>query len=575
MKNILVREYLESLTESEELDYIFPILLEVMGFKIISTPKNTKGLAQYGKDIVAIGKDYDEIKKRFYFEVKGGADRNITTTTFTKEDGVRESIIEAKDRIYKDSSNPDFNLLPVKIVVVHNGIIHPSVKETFDGFIEREFPKGNKENNQQNFEFERWDIYQLTELFTNHLFNEYLLTDKEVINHFKKVLVLINTPANNYSDFFQLINFIFNKAGKNGDLSERKRLLFFETLKMISFIVYQYSKDANNLTPALRCIPYLILKLWSWILENGVEKETKIVAHFEKNFGILYMLIEEYFAKTLPVAKLKYGVWSPNGGRYEQVGYPIRCLEYLSYLIFYFECQKQFNSERTNLFEQQLVELITILNNNDGTTRPMFDNHSIPICLTINFLINRGKLEDARSYLRNVIRSIQLAFNTHRRLPDGRSRIESVIRFVIAGQKSIYYEDNTSHLFGILSEYLAVLEMQDEYYGFKKFIADLNIDVAIFVPYDDSQIQSYLPENLKSHELNLFSHELFEEGYQSEIRLDDNFQQFQKKTFEKPVFDYQYKTETVGFPYLLTLAHIYFKTPFFPDYWRKIKISKS
>src|SRR5688500_1013118 len=100
MKNIIVREYLESLTESEELDFIFPILLEVMDFTIISTPIITKGLPQYGKDVIAVGVDEDVVKKRFYFEIKGGVDRHITTTNYKGDDGIRESIIEAKDRTY-------------------------------------------------------------------------------------------------------------------------------------------------------------------------------------------------------------------------------------------------------------------------------------------------------------------------------------------------------------------------------------------------------------------------------------------------------------------------------------------
>lgn len=585
MKNILVREYLESLTESDELDYIFSILLEVMEFKIISTPKSTKGLAQYGKDIVAIGTDSDGKCKRFYFEIKGGRDKDITTSTLNKPDGIIESIREAKNRPYTDSSNPEFNLLPVKIVVVHNGIIHPSVKETFDGFIESEFPSKKEEtvsvlfglwkiqrHSKSKFEFERWDIYQLTDLFTTFLFNEYLLVDEDSRKHFKKVLVLINTQRNNYIDFFNLINFIFEKAGSNLTLPQRKRLLFFETIKMVSFIVYHYSKEANNLEAAKKCIPYSILKLWAWILENKLENDTKILHHFRKNFDVLFLTLQDYFAKTIPIATLKNGLWSPEGGRYEQVAYPIRALEYLSYLNFYFQCQKEINLDEENLLNEQLFNMIQILNNNDGTTRPFFDNHSIPICLTLNFLIEKNRESDAKSYLRNVITSIQLAYNTHKRLPDGRSRIESVIQLVVANKRSVYYEEHTSHLFGILFEYLCLLDMKDDYIRFKKLIIETKIDLAEFVPYTDSQIMEYLPESKNNHEAHLFTHELYSEGYQSEIKLEEDFEVFKKKMLSKDGFTYTYKTTEAGFPYLLTLAHIYYKTPMFPIYW-KDKIS--
>lgn len=85
-KTIIIKDYLESLTEDKELDYLFPMLLESMGFVILCKPKEYKGFTQYGKDIVAVGVDKaDNIKKRFYFELKGGNDRNITDSNFEKK----------------------------------------------------------------------------------------------------------------------------------------------------------------------------------------------------------------------------------------------------------------------------------------------------------------------------------------------------------------------------------------------------------------------------------------------------------------------------------------------------------
>ena len=97
MRNTIVKEYLESLKEDQELDYIFPILLESMDFQIVATPKNSKGQPQYGKDVIAIGKDENGEKCKWYFELKGNAAKNIDNTTFLEPDGVRESILEAKE----------------------------------------------------------------------------------------------------------------------------------------------------------------------------------------------------------------------------------------------------------------------------------------------------------------------------------------------------------------------------------------------------------------------------------------------------------------------------------------------
>jgi hypothetical protein len=168
---------------------------------------------------------------------------------------------------------------------------------------------------------------------------------------------------------------------------------------------------------------------------------------------------------------------------------------------------------------------------------------------------------------------VQIAHYTYQRIPDGRNRIESVIRFVVRKQKSVYYEDSTSHLFGMMLEYMALLGMEEAYYSFKKFLIDLNIHLGVFVPYDDQQLKDYRPENNLSHEANLLSRMLHSEGYQSEVCLDDSFADFQTKVFSKPVFTYIYRTQTAGYGYLLVLAHVYLKTPLFPSAWRRIKIS--
>lgn len=564
MKNIIVREYLESLTERDELDYLFPVLLEVMGYKIISTPKATKGLQQYGKDVIAVGADTDGVKKRFYFEIKGGADRNITTSNYSKDDGIRESILEAKDRPYQDSSIPGFNELPVKIVIVHNGVLHPSIKETFDGFIEREFKTGST-SNPDNFEFARWDIYELTELFTTHLFNEYLLTDEQSVLHFKKVLVLINTPRNNYVDYFRLIDSIFDKAGNYDDLPERKRLLFFETLNLVSFIISTYSREAGNLEAAKKCLPYSILRLWHWVLNNEKESDPKVLEHFNKHLAIFMRMLDEYFRRTLPVAKLENGLWSSQGGRYEQIGYPLRAMEFLSYLLFYFESQETIHQSNPVPFIEGLIQ---VLNANDATTRPLLDNHSIPICLTVAYFVRHGRENDAKSFLRNVFHSVRLGWETFRRLPDGNNRIESVIRFIVTRKKSVFYVDQTSHLIAILFELLVLLDMESEYTEYRPFFAALKLDLGVFIPYTDELLREYQPDNKFTHELNLFSKELSEEGYQAEIQLDDEYTQFREKTLAKNEFSYEYRTVKAGMSFLLTLAHIYFKTPFFPDYWR-------
>lgn len=190
MRHIIIQEYLSSLKEDNELDFLFPLLLDNMGFKVISTPKNSKGQSQYGKDIVAIGIDENGKKWKWYFELKGYTSKDITEHTFGIEDGIRESLLEAKDIDFKSCSIPGFNELPTKYVLVHNGVLKENFRQRFESFIEKNFEKDS---------FERWGIEKLTELFSEHLFDEYLFADEESYILMKRTLVLLDTPSENYS----------------------------------------------------------------------------------------------------------------------------------------------------------------------------------------------------------------------------------------------------------------------------------------------------------------------------------------------------------------------------------------
>ena len=73
----IVKQYIASLKEDGELDYIFPLLLERMEYRILSTPKQSKGMPQYGRDVVAI-KEVKGEPTLWLFELKGFGAKDIT-----------------------------------------------------------------------------------------------------------------------------------------------------------------------------------------------------------------------------------------------------------------------------------------------------------------------------------------------------------------------------------------------------------------------------------------------------------------------------------------------------------------
>ena len=168
LRQEIVKQYVASLKEDSELDYIFPLLLERMGFRILSTPKQSKGQSQYGRDVVAVKRDKG-VDTLYLIELKGFRAHDVNDRTLNEKDGLIESMRASKNTPYRDASIPGLETYARKYVYVHNGTVDANTVPTLDGFVANEFPNG---------EFIRWDLGDLTQMFSKYLFEETLLTDE-------------------------------------------------------------------------------------------------------------------------------------------------------------------------------------------------------------------------------------------------------------------------------------------------------------------------------------------------------------------------------------------------------------
>lgn len=555
---LIIREYLESLKEDGELDSLFPILLNLMGFRVVSTPRHSKGQPQYGKDVIAIGLDTDNVRKRFYFELKGHDDKDIDDVVFNKPDGIRESLQAAKDAAFNDSSIPDFNDLPIKIVLVHNGIVKSNFLPQLEGFVRREFADGS---------FERWDIYKLTELFGQFLFGEYLLTDEESVRLFKRTLVLLDAPEYDFSDFKRLVDIQLGKTNKVKGRSFKK---LFATLNLLSVIIHHYSRENESLTPARECLTYLTLKTWNWILNNRVHDKRPVLRQFMKIVRSHYNMLDEYFKKTLPFAMKHEGLFSERGGPYEVIGYPIRSFEFLNYLVYYFEAEAFFRKQDepsvdiSFLRRYQKATLRKLINENIGTKRPIIDKHLISILNVFLFVLRHREnglreAEFLKGYLVDLFNNILLTYAQHKRLPELRNNIKALSDFICYNKRPEEYEDRSSLLMTILFELAVVLNLKDVYESFRiEFSGKVNLQTAMSNANDEDL------------EPLLYERNLHDALYvESSIELPESFEDFRSALLAKNVPLRTYKASAAGLDFIRILALIYFDNEFLPDDWRK------
>lgn len=560
---LIVREYLASLKEDAELDYLFPILLSVMGFRIVQTAKEAKGQSQYGKDIIAIGKDKSGIKYRWYFELKGYSDRDITDANYSKSDGIRESIIEAKDTVFKDSAIPELNSLPVKIVLVHNGILKTNIRPTFEGLIAREF----KEN-----EFERWDIYYLTDLFGEYLFSEYLLSDDRSNILLKRSLTFLDSPDNDYEIFKELVVLQFDKVT---DIKSRSFVKLFATLGLLNSIVFHYSKENEYLVPAKECSKILVLYTWHWILKNKLETKKAVLNEFNKILIGQYEIFSSYFKKTFHVARIPGGLFADNGHFYEKIGYPLRCLEYLDDIIYCARLRLVIVGEKNSVKVKNKIKdlIIELVNNNSGFSRPLLDNHSIPIIQLLLFFndktcLRKKDIDFLFNYLHNIILNLQIGKIRHKIQPELHNNIELVIEAIATGIKPKEYCDSSSILIAILLELCAVFESKELFEQILSFI-DKNLSLQIAsIDFNEYDVETLLFEKNLHQEYYVECIERVKGGM-TFLKEDADFEDFKRTVAEKKDVVNEFRTDKVGLDFIRYLAHSFFKNEILPNEWRQ------
>ena len=381
MNKRVIRDYLESLKEDNELDYIFPMLLQSMGYRIISTPKNSKGQSQYGKDIVAVGLDESGCKCKWYFELKGEAAKDINDSTFSVKDGVRDSILAAKYAAYRDSSIPGFNKLPKKIVFVHNGLLKENTRPTFDGFIEDEFPHGG---------FERWDIEKLTDLFHEFLFDECLYRTEKSYRLVKKILAIHDAPGWRTDDFDRLVDIQLQNC-PSSKKQRRKVTQAFSSIVLMVTILFKEGMLNKNLLPSKRAADRAVLKTWEWILKNKLENEVYVVKLFYKILQIQLHIYTQYLNKVLPLALQYKGLYMFNGFETERILYPLRCFDFIGDVIYYQIAVDHLliPEDKKQGYRNTCLRIIKqIIDHNSGFDIPLLDTHSIPLLLTIRHIWN-------------------------------------------------------------------------------------------------------------------------------------------------------------------------------------------
>jgi hypothetical protein len=409
---VLIRDYLASLKEREELDAILPDLLSELGFTVFSRPK--RGTTQHGVDVGAVGRDEDGEHKVFLFSLKQGdltrQDWDGTTQS------LRSSLNEIRDVYIRTRIPKRYHELKVVICLCFGGDMQEQVRGSVKGYTD--------ENTTDRISFDEWNGDKLAGLLIQGVLREEILP-KRLRSHFQKAIAMVDEPDIAYQHFSILVRRLTER-----ELDGKGRVRVARQLYICLWILFVWARDIDNVDAAHRASELVLLHTWNLLrpyigTRKGIIKALTTVLHhvIELHIAIATAMLER---KILPHAGTRHTV-SIAVQTSVSIDVNLRLFDILGRisltgLWLHWLIDNHPDATLLAAKREQLGQLgargFQLIQNNPCLFLPIEDQQAIEICL---FLIlaahTQGSQHAVRSWLHEMVERLRFTLQTHGRYP--------------------------------------------------------------------------------------------------------------------------------------------------------------
>lgn len=527
---LLLREYVASLKEREELDAILPDVLSERGFHVYSRPG--RGTSQYGVDIAAVGPDADGETKLFLLTVKRG---DLTRQEWSAgEQSLQASLLDILNVYIRSHLPVAYANLRIIICICLGGRVRETVRERLSAFEEQYAT--------DRVTFQEWDGDMIAGLLASGLLREELLP-RPLRSVFQKAVALVDEPNVSFEHFSKLLTALHSAAQTKGARVRSMRQIY-----LCLWVLYVWAREADNLEVAYRASERALLTTWDVLrILEGDPEETDVAIAFEKMVG-LHMSIGEVYLNTriLPNVGVKFGL-SFAVGSSSAVDINLKLFEVLGRLaqsalwLSWIRSQPNLPIDQADLATLRITELcqaaLVLLENNPTLRLPLADHQATEVVTTfLLFMAGRVDVSKIHSWLGNMTDRLIYSVRLHRRyttcLTDYRDLVEhprertpeyreeatagsTLIPFLAAWLAKVGDETRLASLTALTGEELKHCTLQlwlpDEHSEQHLYLDDDTHGRALCdlpVTADGADLSNILAEALKDHgEMGLTAHD--------------------------------------------------------------------
>jgi hypothetical protein len=407
----LIREYLASLRERDELDAILPDLLSEMGYTVLSRP--SRGTRQYGMDVAAIGPGEDD--RLYLFSIKRG---DLTRSEWDGDSAqaLRPSLNEIKD-VYISAHVPEeHRWRRIVICLCFGGDVQEQARLNVTSYI--------KDNQTERVSYEEWNGERIAGYIESGLLREGLLT-KQMRSSFRKAVAMLDEPDVSFAHFSALVDALLASAK---GAPEKARITAARQLSICLWVLFVWARDAGNVESPYLSSERALLSMWHLLRDAAcAEKPSEAVGAVLNQLAELHFQIsDELNGKVLRHAGEKYAVSAAVRSR-SPLDINLKLFEMLGrialrglWLTWSERGSSPFPQPRQGRMwdpriDQLAERVCALVASNPALLLPVTDNQVIDLTLAFMFLAAQGGSADAlKIWLQEVVQRAHYAFRTHK-----------------------------------------------------------------------------------------------------------------------------------------------------------------
>ncbi|MCK9204420.1 MAG: hypothetical protein M0P58_08325 [Bacteroidales bacterium] len=490
---LILKEYLASLKERDELDSVIPDLLSELGLNVFSRPG--RGTRQNGVDVAAFGALNGGEKKLYLISIKAG---DISRSNWDSEDpqSLRPSLNEIIDSYIPNRVPTKYKDKPIVICLCFGGDIQEQVRNQITGF--------TNQNTKGAVKFEEWNGDKLAEMIFSGFIQEKFVP-KDFQSMLRKALALLDEPDISYKRYSELVHAIVASEIKN----DKAKIKVIRLLNICLWILYSWCRKANNIESAYLSSELTLLNAWE-LVKTSFKKEDRKSATFRNAFlNILRLYIEisnQYLIKILPETESLHSLSSAIRAS-NPVDVNLRLFDVLGRIAlsgvwtYWLEQVNGFAINKKSDDLKPKIELISLgivrmIENNSMLYTPYLDSQAIEIGITSWFLaMNSKNLTDLHEWYARLIQRVHFNFQINDHYPSNINSYHEQIEFPMEKSDS-YREEVTagSILYPLLAAYSAILNYSDQYKSVQSLQTEFlkHCNFQIWFPDETSETHFYL-----------------------------------------------------------------------------------